>query len=47
MKGGGMSEPPYLDFVIDGWKVAVLTILFVILLVGALTWFGAPWAFWG
>lgn len=42
-----MSEPPYFDFVIDGWKVAVLTILFVILLIGALTWFDAPWAFLG
>lgn len=40
-----MPQRPYFDFAIDGWKIAVLTMLFVLLLLGALTWFDAPWSF--
>lgn len=43
-----MNEPfeqrPYLDERIDRWKVLLLTLLFALLLSGALTWVGAPWA---
>lgn len=37
-------RPPYLDPAIDRWKLVVLLALFVVLLVGALTWYGdSPW----
>jgi hypothetical protein len=35
---------PYLDARIDRWKVVLLTLLFSLLLWGALTWVGGPWA---
>jgi hypothetical protein len=35
---------PYLDSRIDRWKVVLLTLLFALLLWGALTWVGGPWA---
>lgn len=35
---------PYLDSRIDRWKVALLALLFILLLWGALTWVGVPWS---
>ena len=34
---------PYFDPSIDVWKVTLLTLLFVLLLAGALAWTGTPW----
>lgn len=36
-------RPPFFDPNLDGWKIALLVTLFVILLIGALTWYVAPW----
>lgn len=39
-----MAPPPYLEPGIDRWKLVFLVVLFVILLAGALSWYGdAPW----
>jgi hypothetical protein len=39
------SRPPYLDGAIDRWKVLVLSLLFLALIWGAVTWVdGTPWA---
>lgn len=31
-------EPPYFDWTIDRWKLALIVILFLILLIGTLFW---------
>jgi hypothetical protein len=38
------EKRPYLDPRIDRWKVLLLTLLFLLLVAGALTWIdGVPW----
>lgn len=39
-----LERRPYLDARIDWWKVGLLALLFTLLLWGALTWVGGPWA---
>lgn len=31
-------EPPYFDWAIDRWKLALIVLLFVALLIGSLLW---------
>ncbi|MEZ4726867.1 MAG: hypothetical protein R3E79_07005 [Caldilineaceae bacterium] len=36
--------PPHFDWPLDGWKLLVLVVLFLLLLLGALWWPEGVWA---